>query len=157
VALDIVEVTDETAVPWREIHNRVIPTDPLSLGDVRERLTRNRLTLGYHHGVAVANATLRPPTGGRRTVTVIVRVLPEHRRHGHGREYARWILAEATDLDVDHVETVVLAANDSGLRFALDLGFVETERYVLDHNGAEYVDLSMSRAEARELLRGLSG
>ncbi|WP_426566428.1 GNAT family N-acetyltransferase [Angustibacter sp. McL0619] len=151
MALDVVPVTEQTAALWREIHNRVIAPSPLSLDDVRERLTRNRLTLGYVDGVVVGNATLRPPTSGQRKVTVIVRVLPEHRGRGYGTEYAAWILSEAAALGVDRVETVVLAANDAGLRFALRHGFVEHDRYTVTEGGAEYVDLSLSRSGGHTL------
>ncbi|MFH8976086.1 hypothetical protein [Streptomyces sp. NPDC017890] len=42
------------------------------------------------------------------------------------------------------VETVVLAANADGLRFARARGFVERERYVLDGESDEWVDLRLA-------------
>ncbi|MFG3101777.1 hypothetical protein ACGFZL_14860 [Streptomyces sp. NPDC048182] len=47
------------------------------------------------------------------------------------------------------VETVVLAANTEGLRFAVGRGFVERERYVLDGEREEWVDLRLAD-DARE-------
>ena len=43
-----VEVADEqTVADWQHIHNEIIPTDPLSLDEVRERSGRHRLELAY--------------------------------------------------------------------------------------------------------------
>ena len=43
-----VQVSDEqTVVDWQHIHNEIIPTDPLSLDEVRERSGRHRLELAY--------------------------------------------------------------------------------------------------------------
>jgi hypothetical protein len=39
----------------------------------------------------------------------------------------------------------VLAVNEDGLRFAERRGFVEVERYVLDGESDEWVDLRLSR------------
>lgn len=146
--LRIADVTEATAHLWGEIHNRIIPADPLSDADVLERMGRNQLTLAYDGDVVVGNATLRPPTAGSQTVTVIVRVLPEHRGRGYGTEYAHRILARAAVLEPDRVETVVLAANQDGLRFAVRLGFVEHDRYTLDGDTAEWVDLHLRTAPA---------
>ncbi len=143
MALTFVGVTESTAHLWGEIHNRIIPADPLSDADVLERMARNQLTLAYDEDVLVGNATLRPPTGSG-TATVIVRVLPEHRGRGYGTEYAEWILARAAELSPDRIETVILAANVDGLAFAQRLGFVEHDRYVLDGDTAEWVDLHLA-------------
>ena len=43
-----VEVGDElTLADWQRVHNEIIPTDPLSLDQVRERSGRHRLELAY--------------------------------------------------------------------------------------------------------------
>ena len=139
MTLKIVPLTENTAALWAGIHNRVIPAHQLSESDVRERMSRHRLTLGYDGRVAVGNATLRPPTTESRVATVIVRVLPEFRGRGYGTAYAEWGLSQALILGSDRVETVVLAANEAGLRFAQRRGFVEFDRYTVD--AAEYVDL----------------
>ncbi len=39
------------------------------------------------------------------------------------------------------LETVVLASNHEGLAFAVRHGFVEFDRYVLDGETAEYIEL----------------
>jgi hypothetical protein len=41
------------------------------------------------------------------------------------------------------IETVVLAANEDGLRFARRHGFAEIERYVLPGETTEWVDLRL--------------
>jgi GNAT superfamily N-acetyltransferase len=133
-------VDDAALEDWRRIHNAIIPPHPLSLADVRERAGRNRLEVAYLGGVAVGNSTVRPPDDAG-VATVIVRVLPPYRGLGIGDGlYARG-LAAARDVGAAHIETVVLAANPSGLRFAKRHGFVETDRYTVD--GAAYVTLRL--------------
>ena len=57
-----VEVADEQSVAdWQRVHNEIIPTDPLSLDDVRERSARHRLELA-HLADAVPSGT--PPCAG---------------------------------------------------------------------------------------------
>jgi RimJ/RimL family protein N-acetyltransferase len=138
MVLDIADVTSESAEAWRQIHNLVIPASPLSAEEVQERLGRNVLTLAWAGDDLVGNATIRPPADG--VATVIVRILPAHRRKGHGTEYLQAMLARAHELGARGFATVVLTANADGLRFAKRHGFVESERYQVD--GAEYVDLA---------------
>jgi len=126
---------------WQRIHNVIIPTAPLSVEDIVERATRNHLEVAYLDAVAVGNSTVRPPTPDTATATVIARVLPEHRRQGFGRELYQRALAKARELGAEHVETIVLASNEDGLRFAVDHGFVEIERYVLPGDTIAFVTL----------------
>lgn len=142
--LDIVVATGPLLEDWRAIHNAIIPTDPLSTEDVVERSGRNRLTLAYAGGQLVGNATVRPPREPDGVATVIVRVLPEHRRRGHGTAYLRAELERARDLGAARIETVVLASNTDGLAFASAHGFVEHDRYVLDGDTTAYVDLHLA-------------
>ncbi|GIF52316.1 hypothetical protein DFJ67_0235 [Asanoa ferruginea] len=125
---------------WRLIHNTVIPPIPLTLDEVRERAGRNKLELAYAGDVVVGNSTVRPvdPDG---ISVVIARVLPEHRRQGFGELIHERALAAARALDPAAIETVVLATNTDGLRFALAHGYVETERYAVDD--ATYVTLRL--------------
>lgn len=109
-----------------------------------ERLTRNRLTLAYDGDALVGNATIRPPRPDTMTATVIVRILPEYRRRGFGSEYLATMLAEARGMGARRIDTVVLASNEDGLAFAVRHGFVEFDRYVLEGETAEYVDLYLA-------------
>ncbi|MDT0462921.1 GNAT family N-acetyltransferase [Streptomyces gibsoniae] len=119
---------DATLEDWRHVHNAIIPADPLSLDDVRERVTRHHLEVAYLGDVLVGCTTVRPPKEG--TATVIARVLPAHRRQGFGeRLYARG-LDRARSLGAEAVETIVLGINPEGLEFAHRHGFVEVDRYV---------------------------
>nr|WSY57901.1 GNAT family N-acetyltransferase [Streptomyces sp. NBC_00886] len=86
----------------------------------------------YQADVLVGCSTVRPPQGEDAVVTVIARVLPEFRRRGYGAALYENGLTRARALGAGAVETVVLAANTDGVRFAEARGFVETERYVLD-------------------------
>jgi GNAT superfamily N-acetyltransferase len=141
MTLTIVPATGELLEVWRAVHNTVIPPLPLSIEEVAEGALRNDLTLAFHDGVLVGNATVRAPEEG--AVTVIVRVLPEHRRQGHGAAYFHEVLKRPHARDAEQINTVVLAANADGLAFARRHGLVETERYEVD--GVPFVDLHLTR------------
>lgn len=128
---------------WRRAHNTIIPTHPLSLADVRERSTRNALDVAYAEEELVGCMTVRQPEGEHRTVTVIARVLAEHRRRGYGRRLYEQGLARARGLGAGGIETVVLESNTDGLHFALAQGFVEVERYLLDGDTIPYITLRL--------------
>jgi GNAT superfamily N-acetyltransferase len=130
---------------WQDIHNLVIPTAPLSVDEIRERAHRNHLEVAYLDGVAVGCSTVRAPDGD--SVTVIARVRPEYRRRGFGTQVYERALAKARELGARVIGTVVLAANDDGLRFALRRGFVEVERYVLPGDTIPFVELRLTRTE----------
>ncbi|MEV0235243.1 GNAT family N-acetyltransferase [Nonomuraea sp. NPDC050786] len=142
--MNIVVATGQLLEHWRTIHNVIIPTAPLTAADVAERAGRNRLTLGYAAGRLVGNATVRPPTGPDAVATVIVRILPEHRRQGFGTHYLRAELAHARRLGAQRIETVVLASNADGLAFAAANGFLEHDRYLLDGDTVPFVDLHLA-------------
>ncbi|MEU0397368.1 GNAT family N-acetyltransferase [Streptomyces sp. NPDC006208] len=128
---------------WQYVHNVIIPTDPLSLDDVRERVQRNHLEVAYLGDVPVGCSTVRPPTGDEAVATVIARVLADHRGQGFGKElYARG-LAKARTLGAGVIETIVLASNTDGLRFALAQGFEEVERYVLPGDTVPFIHLRL--------------
>ena len=143
MTLRIVSATPGLLEEWRAIHNAIIPTAPLSADDVAERATRNQLTLATTTTLLVGNATVRPPDA-EGTATVIVRILPQHRRRGLGSAYLDRVLADARALGPEHVETVVLASNEDGLAFALARGFVEVDRYLLDGDTIPFVDLRLT-------------
>ncbi|MFF7448337.1 MULTISPECIES: GNAT family N-acetyltransferase [unclassified Streptomyces] len=126
---------------WRYVHNVVIPAEELDLGSVRERSTRYRLENAYVGEVLVGCSTVRPPRDG--AVTVIARVLPEHRGQGFGTALYEKGLAHARVLGATAIETCVLAVNEDGLRFAGRRGFTEVERYVLPGESDLWVDLRL--------------
>jgi GNAT superfamily N-acetyltransferase len=137
-------VDDVTVEDWRHVHNTIIPTAPLSTDEVRERLRRNRLEVAYRDEILVGCTTVRPPAGGSSTATVIVRVLPAERRHGYGEELYTRSLRRARTLGATTIETIVLASNLDGLRFAATHGFVEESRYVLDGHDIPFVTLRLA-------------
>lgn len=116
----------------------------LSVDDVRERASRNRLTLAYLGDTLVGNMTVRPPAGTSKTAIVIARVLPERRRRGFGAEIYTHGLDQARTLDADVIETVILASNEDGLAFAFKHGFVEVDRYVLDGDTVPCINLRLA-------------
>ena len=138
-----VEVADElTVADWRRVHNDIIPTDPLSVEEVRERSGRHRLELAYVDDEAVGNSTVRRPTDDEGAM-VIARVLPAFRRRGVGSAlYWRGLEVALSWADDRPVETVVLATNEDGLAFARAQGFVEVERYLLPESSIPYVALA---------------
>ncbi|MEZ5096569.1 MAG: GNAT family N-acetyltransferase [Nocardioides sp.] len=128
---------------WRAIHNTIIPTAPLSTDDVAERSTRHRLTLAYVDQQLVGNATVRPPQLPDAVATVIVRILPEHRRNGFGSAYLQAELDQARAMGAGRIETVVLASNTDGLAFAQAHGFIEHDRYLLNGDSIPFVALHL--------------
>lgn len=142
--LRVVPVDADTMADWQAIHNEIVPTSPLSLDDVARGAATYQLTLGYHDGLMVGNATLRPPQGDTSVATVIVRILAHCRRRGFGSRYLERLLADARMLEPRRVETVVLASNADGLRFAAHHGFVECRRYTLDGQSVPFVELYLT-------------
>ncbi len=136
--------SDPQLEDWRYVHNVIIPTHFLSIGDVRERARRHHLEVGYLGDEVVGCSTVRPPTDGTRTATVIARVLAAHRRQGFGEElYARG-LNRARELGAEVIETVVLSSNLDGLRFAQKHGFVEIDRYLLPGDTIPWIDMRLA-------------
>ena len=141
--IDIVVAAGSLLEDWRTIHNTIIPTAPLSAGDVAQRSARHRLTVGYVDGELVGNATVRPPHEPDGVATVIVRILPEHRRRGYGSAYLEAELAQADKLGARRIETVVLETNTDGLAFAQTHGFIEHGRYILNSDTGAFIDLHL--------------
>ncbi|MFD7624923.1 GNAT family N-acetyltransferase [Streptomyces sp. NPDC059851] len=100
----------------------VIPTDPLSPDDVRERAGRHLPDVAHHGDALLGCSTVRPPAG----------------------DGAVTVLAEARRLGAEVIETVVLESNGNGPRFALARGFVEVECYLLPGDSVPYVDLRLT-------------
>jgi len=126
---------------WQHVHNEIIPNAVLSLDEVRERVQRHHLEVAYLGDVLVGCSTVRPPEP--EAATVIARVLPEYRGQGIGRQLYERGLAVARDLGASVIETIVLASNVDGLRFAQQRGFVETERYLLPGDNDPFVTLRL--------------
>ncbi len=129
---------------WRAVHNTVIPTAALSLDEVRERSGRNRLDVAYLGEVVAGCSTVRPPDEETVAATVIARTLPGFRGRGIGTALYERGLAHARTLSDEGVETVVLASNEEGLRYALARGFVKVERYVLPGDTVPFVTLRLT-------------
>ncbi|MDF3143618.1 MULTISPECIES: GNAT family N-acetyltransferase [unclassified Streptomyces] len=128
---------------WRHVHNVIVPPAAMDLDGVRERSRRYRLRNAYVGDVLVGCSTVRPPEGEDAVATVIARVLPEFRRRGYGTQLYEEGLAHARVLGARVIETCVLAVNEDGLRFAEARGFVESDRYVLDGESDEWLDLRL--------------
>jgi GNAT superfamily N-acetyltransferase len=144
MTLRILDASPDRLGEWRAVHNEIIPTATLSEAEVQERAQRHLLTVAYDDDTLVGCATVRPPTDGSRTATVIVRILPPFRRSGLGTTYLDHELAAARASGATRIETVVLASNEDGLVFAEARGFVEHDRYVLDGQTIPFVDLHLA-------------
>ncbi|MGG2461198.1 GNAT family N-acetyltransferase [Streptomyces sp. RGM 3693] len=136
-------VTEAELTDWQHVHNTIIPTHVLSLDDVRERSRRHHLEVAYLGDALVGCSTVRPPADDTRTATVIARVLAAHRGHGFGTELYTRGLERARELGAQVIETVVLASNEDGLRFAQQHGFIEIERYLLPGDTIPWIDLRL--------------
>ena len=141
-ALRFVQPTDDATIEdWRHVHNTIIPTAPLTTDEVRERTTRNHLEVAYAGAELIGNSTVWPPNDETPAARVIARVLPQHRRQGHGEAIYTRAVERATALGATALGTVVLSSNEDGLRFALAHGFVEIERYLLPGDTIPWIDL----------------
>ncbi|MGW2290655.1 GNAT family N-acetyltransferase [Streptomyces phaeochromogenes] len=150
--IERVDATEPLLEDWRHVHNVIVPPAAMDLDEVRERAGRNHLEVAYLGEVSgdgiddvlVGCTTVRPPTDDTATATVIARVLPGHRRQGLGEQLYVRALAQARELGARRIETVVLAANTEGLRFAERHGFVEFDRYTLPGESALWIDLRLA-------------
>ncbi|MCF2530817.1 GNAT family N-acetyltransferase [Yinghuangia soli] len=131
---------------WQHIHNTIIPTAPLGLDAIRTNAGLYRLDTAYLGDTPIGCATVRPPDEDTPAATVIARILPAHRRQGHGTALYNHGLAHARTLGVDTVETIILASNTDGLRFAEHHGFTETERDLLPGDTIPFVTLALRLA-----------
>ncbi|WP_443053471.1 GNAT family N-acetyltransferase [Streptomyces sp. NBC_00285] len=136
-------VGDGMAEQWRHVHNVIVPPAALALDDVRERGRRYRLENAYLGDALVGCSTVRPPEGDDAVATVIARVLPDYRGRGFGTALYEKGLDHARVLGARVIETCVLAVNGDGTRFARARGFVEVDRYVLDGESDEWIDLRL--------------
>ncbi|MGV9567574.1 GNAT family N-acetyltransferase [Streptomyces sp. NPDC003480] len=141
---------DATVHDWQYVHNLVIPTHHRSLDEVRERSQHNVLEVAYLDETLIGCTTVRPPTSEAPVATVIARVLPNHRGQGLGAELYERGLAQARELGAEVIETVVLASNTDGLRFAQQRGFVKTDEYLLPGETIPWLHL---RLQADEVTR----
>jgi len=132
---------------WRHVHNLIIPAHPLSVDDVRERVGRNHLEVAYLGDALVGCTTVRPPTNDTATATVIARVLPGHRLQGFGEVLYQHGLEQARQMGAAVIETVILASNVSGVRFAERHGFEEVERYTLPDDPALWFTMRLAEHE----------
>ena len=120
-------VLDERTIEdWKRAHNAIVPVDALSTDEVRKRTTRYHLEVAYVGETLVGCSTVRPPDNG--VATVIVRVLPEHRRQGLGTRLYERAMAHAQTLEPQHIQTIIWAPNTAGLDFALAKGFAVVEQ-----------------------------
>ncbi|GAA1629807.1 hypothetical protein GCM10009744_17280 [Kribbella alba] len=135
--------SDASLLDWQHVHNLLIPTAPLSLDDIRERAQRNVLEVAYVGDVLVGCSTIRPPSDETPAATVIARILPEYRRRGHGKVLYERCLVRAQGFEAPAIETIILASNVEGLRFAEARGFVELETYLLPGDTIPFVTLRL--------------
>jgi GNAT superfamily N-acetyltransferase len=141
--LRIVPVEDEqTLLDWQRVHNEIIPTAPLSVDEIRERLTRNVLEVAYDGDVLVGCSTVRPPSEETSAAVVIARVLPAYRRRGFGTAIYGHCLRRGRTLG-DGIETHILSSNEDGVRFAKAHGFVEVETYLLPGDTIPFIELRL--------------
>jgi GNAT superfamily N-acetyltransferase len=135
--------SDASLLDWQHVHNLIIPTAALSLDDIRERAQRNVLEVAYVGDVLVGCSTIRPPSDETPAATVIARILPEYRRQGYGKALYERCLVRAQAFEAPGIETIILASNVDGLRFAEACGFVQLETYLLPGDTIPFVTLRL--------------
>jgi|SRR5437868_901125 len=131
---------DATFEDWQLVHNAIIPSDPLTLEEIRERAQHNLLEVAYLDTTLIGCTTVRPLTPDS-TITLIVRVLPAHRRQGHGQALYIRALSQAGSQGATHLETIILASNTDGLTFAHSHGFTESETYLPPGDTVPFITL----------------
>ncbi|MGW5580400.1 GNAT family N-acetyltransferase [Micromonospora chokoriensis] len=131
---------------WRQVHNDIIRAGPLSVEQVQGRADKHLLEVGYLDDVPVSCTTVRQPSGERRRVVVIVRVLPLYRRRGIGQTLLDRAEGQAQQLGAGRIETIVWAANVDGLRFAITHGYTEVDRYLPRGQDIPYITLRRNDA-----------
>ena len=122
-------VTDDDLEAWRRVRIAVIPYERTqSVAEIRADDTPERLLVVAREGGVVGGSGMATRSEIGKAGTVIPRVLPEHRRRGHGTALLQRL--------VDHVAglghpTVRAGADDDGsMAFAQRFGFEEVNREV---------------------------
>ena len=135
---------DGTLTDWQHVHNTIVPAAAMTLDEARERVGWYLLEVAYLGDVLVACTTVRPPEDGN-SATVIVRVLPEHRRQGYGEFLYQRAMQQALSFGTKEIETIVWASNVDGLRFAQSRGFAEVSSYLPEGEDVPYLTLAIAR------------
>lgn len=130
MALDISPCdTDADLEEWRRVRIAVVPYERTqSIAEIRADETPERLlVLAREDGVVVGSGMANRSEIGK-AGSVIPRVLPDHRRRGHGTALLERLVDHVADLGYD---TVRAGADDEGsLAFAHRFGFEEVNREV---------------------------
>ncbi len=130
MALDISPCdTDADLEEWRRVRIAVVPYERTqSVAEIRADETPERLlVLAREDGVVVGSGMANRSEIGK-AGSVIPRVLPDHRRRGHGTALLERLVDHVADLGYD---TVRAGADDEGsLAFAHRFGFEEVNREV---------------------------
>ena len=130
MALEITRcVTDEDYEAWRQVRIAILPYErTVSVAELREADSPERLmVLAREDGVVVGHG-LSDRADSAGSGSVIPRVLPEHRRRGHGTALLHHLTEHVATLGVPMLRA---GADDEGsLAFAQRFGFAEVNREV---------------------------
>ena len=130
MALDITRcVTDEDYEAWRQVRTAILPYErTVSVPELREADSPERLmVLAREDGVVVGHG-LSDRADSAGSGSVIPRVLPEHRRRGHGTALLHHLTEHVATLGLPMLRA---GADDEGsLAFAQRFGFAEVNREV---------------------------
>lgn len=130
MALEITRcVTDEDYEAWRQVRIAILPYErTVSVAELRDADSPDRLmVLAREDGVVVGHG-LSDRSDSAGGGSVIPRVLPEHRRRGHGTALLQHLTEHVATLGVP---TLRAGADDEGsLAFAHRFGFTEVNREI---------------------------
>ena len=112
---------------WAELKSRVVPNEPVTAEQLVATDEPGRLLLLATRDGRLAGCGIAAPShfGGR--AFVAARVLPEHRRHGVGRELVRALAEHGRALGREGVNGFVDAEDDAALAFAHSYGLEEVD------------------------------
>jgi mycothiol synthase len=112
---------------WVAVRNAVVPNEPTTAQQTRNHDEEGRaLLLAEHEGRVFGSAVAGPSSFGGKAF-IAVRVLPEFRRRGIGRELMAACAAHARSLGRDGVNAFVYADEPHSIAFAESFGLVEVD------------------------------
>ena len=154
--------SDADLAAWCDVWNAITPREPNAVEDVKRRIERQpeRRYLVAFDGDEVVGLGFCGPSQSPERTTLVVRVLPEHRRRGTGSKLLDLVVAHAAQLEPPSVSGMVFEDDPDSIAWVTNRGFEEYDRQVElsrqlsaaeaePHapNGVELTELDESRHE----------
>jgi mycothiol synthase len=124
--------TDADLAAWCDVWTAVTPREPVTLDQVKQRITRQpeRLYLVAQPAEEIVGLGFAGPSQSPRRTGLAVRVLPEHRRQGIGSKLLDRLLEHASDLGREWVSGTVFEDDADSIAWLQRRSFEEYGRQV---------------------------